>query len=467
MTINTTAGNIAVGRLRPAASIAAAVLLVAACAVTFMQRAEASPFIPGQLPSHPIALVGGTVHTVDGETFENGVVLFKAGKIVAVGKMGDSRLNIPADAQTIDVSGKHVYPGLFDAHTHVGLVEIDAVRATRDQAETGQINPNVRTQVAFNPDSEHIPVTRAGGVLVALAAPSGGLLTGTSSVMQLDGWSWEDMAVRPAAGMHLIWPRAIPVRTWATDESASEQLKERAERLKLIRDTFEAARAYQRAKASHGQPGAAPTKFDARWEAMLPVLEGKLPLIVTANEITQIQEAVAFAAEQKVKLIIFGGYDAAQCAELLKQHDVPVIIGGVNRLPQRRDDPYDAPFTLAARLEKAGVRFCVSGAESTGNVRNLAHHAAVAAAFGLPRESALRAITLAPAEILGLENRLGSLTPGKDATLIVTSGDILEITTKVEQAYIGGRPVDLSSRHTELWKKYREKYRRQAEQAAE
>jgi len=468
MTVNTMAANVAAGRRKPAVSIAAVAVLMAAWIVaTCGQRAAASPFVPGQLPSHPVALVGGTVHTVDGETIENGVVLFKAGKIVAVGKVGDSRLSIPADAETIDVSGKHVYPGLFDAHTHVGLVEVDSIRATRDQAETGLINPNVKAQVAFNPDSEHIPVTRAGGVLVALAAPSGGLLTGTSSVMQLDGWSWEDMAVRPTAGMHLIWPRAIPVRTWANDNNATDQLKERAERLKQIREAFESARAYQRAKASRGQPGATTTKSDARWEAMLPVLKGELPLIVSANEITQIQEAVAFAAEQKVKLIIFGGYDAGHCAELLKQHDVPVIISGVNRLPQRRDDGYDAPFTLAARLEKAGVRFCISGDESTGNVRNLNHHAAVAAAFGLSRESALRAITLSPAEILGVENRLGSLTPGKDATLIVTSGDILELTTKVEQAYIGGRPVDLSNRHTELWKKYREKYRRQAEQAAE
>lgn len=465
MTAKLTVGNATAAHTKPALLIKAVATIAAALAVAlWVQPAAASPFISGQMPSHAIALVGGTVHTVDGETIENGVVLFKSGKIIAVGKVGESRLNIPADAETIDVTGKHVYPGLFDANTHLGLVEIDAVRATRDQAETGQINPNAKAQVAFNPDSEHIPVTRAAGVLVALTAPTGGLLSGTSSVMQLDGWSWEDMAVHPMAGMHLTWPRAIPVRSWAVEESASDQLKERTERLKDIRDTFEAARAYQRAKASRGKPGATATKYDARWEAMLPVLEGKLPLIVAANEISQIQEAVAFAAEQKVKLIIFGGYDAGRCAPLLKEHDVPVIIAGVNRLPQRRDDPYDAPFTLASRLEKAGVRFCISGAETTGNIRNLAHHAAVAAGFGLSRESALRAITLAPAEILGLDKRLGSLTPGKDATLFVASGDILEITTKVEQAYIAGRPVDLSSRHTELWKKYREKYRRQAEE---
>lgn len=275
------------------------------------------------------------------------------------------------------------------------------------------------------------------------------------------------MAVLPTSGMHLTWPRAIPVRSWAVEESAAEQRKEREERLQGIRDAFDTARAYQRAKASRDKPGATVRAYDARWEAMLPVLDGKLPLIVAADEISQIQEAVAFAVDQKVKLIIHGGYDAWRCAPLLKQHDIPVIIGGVNRLPQRRDDPYDAPFTLAARLEQAGVRFCISGAERTGNVRNLAHHAAVASAFGISPESAVRAVTLSAAEILGVDERIGSLSPGKDATLIVTSGDVLEITTKVERAYVAGRPVDLSSRHTELWKKYREKYRRQAEEAAQ
>lgn len=275
------------------------------------------------------------------------------------------------------------------------------------------------------------------------------------------------MAVLPSAAMHLSWPRAIPIRSWWIEETAAQQRKERDERLQTIRDTFDAARAYSRAKASRGKPGATSWAFDARWEAMLPVLDGKLPLIVAADEISQIQEAVAFAVDQKVKLIIYGGYDAWRCAPLLKEYDIPVIIGGVNRLPQRRDDPYDAPFTLAARLEKAGVRFCISGAERTGNTRNLAHHAGVASAFGLSPESAVRAVTLYPAEILGISDRLGSLTPGKDATLIVTSGDVLEITTKVERAYVAGRPVDLSSRHTELWKKYREKYRRQAAEAAQ
>lgn len=423
---------------------------------------NASPFIPGEMPKQPVALVGGTVHPVDAKPMEGGVVIFDQGKIVAVGKQGSKGVAIPKDALVIDVAGKHVYPGLIDGYTHVGLVEINAVRATTDQVEVGQINPNARSQVAFNPDSEHIPVTRAGGVLVTLSAPVGGLLSGTSSLMQLDGWSWEDMAVKPAAGMHLWWPRSIPLRAWYIEETAAKQRKERTEQLKAIREAFADAKAYQTAKGAKRKPGVQPPAFDARWEAMLPVLEGKLPLIVTANELSQIQEAVAFAAEHKVKMILHGGYDAPRCAELLKQHQVPVVLAGVYRLPQRADDPYDAPFTVAARLHAAGVPFCISGGERTGNERNLPFHAAAAAAFGLPHDVALRSVTLTAAEILGADDRLGSITPGKDATLIVTSGNVLEIATQVEQAFIGGRPIDLSSRHTELWKKYREKYRREA-----
>ncbi|MGD9647619.1 MAG: amidohydrolase family protein, partial [Pirellulales bacterium] len=184
------------------------------------------------------------------------------------------------------------------------------------------------------------------------------------------------------------------------------------------------------------------------------------PLIVRADELEQIQGAVAFAERQKAKLIILGGYDAAACADLLKRHDVPVIIGGVQRLPERSSDGYDEPFTLPARLQAAGIKFCISGAEQASNVRNLPYHAGMAAAYGLPRDEALKAVTLYPAQILGVGDRLGSLEEGKDATLIVTDGDPLETPTEVLSAYIGGRKVDLMDRHKRLWKKYQEKYRR-------
>lgn len=414
----------------------------------------ASPEIPGDSTKQPIAIVGATVHPVSGDAIENATLLVRNGKIVAIGP----NVRVPNGAITVDASGKHVYPGLFDAYTDMGLVEVNAVRASVDVRETGSINPNVKSWVSVNPDSEIIPVTRSNGVLLALSAPSGGLISGQSAVLQLDGWTWEDLAVRTSVGMHVVWPRMSPSIDWDTDASAKEQIESRDKALEQLRRTFADARAYAQARrADEGQH-----PIDLRWEAMLPVLDRNQPLIVDADDIQQIQAAAAFAEQQKVKLIIYGGYDAPICAELLKKHDVAVIIGGVYRLPRRRSEAYDTPFTIAARLHEAGVRFCISGSGRFGasNVRNLPYHAAMAVAFGLPRDEAMKAITSYPAEILGVAERVGTLERGRDATFIITDGDPLETTTQVEAAYIQGREVDLNNRHKRLWKKYEEKYRR-------
>jgi imidazolonepropionase-like amidohydrolase len=418
--------------------------------------ALAAPEVPGKPQERPIALVGATVHTVSGAEVENATLLFDQGRIVAI----DQKLKLPANAEVIDVTGKHVYPTLIDPFTNVGLVEIEAVRATRDQAETGSINPNAKAQVAFNPDSELIPVARSNGVLALLSAPTGGLISGTSAVMQLDGWTWEDMTIKDAAGVHISWPRTTAVKEFASVEPDPVDQDKRKAAITTIRQAFADARAYYIAHKA-ASPGQDDLKFDARWEAMIPVFERKLPIIVAADEIQQIQDAVAFAAKEQVKLIILGGYDAPHCTELLKQHDVPVIIAGVHRLPQRNGEPYDHPFTVPRRLHEAGIRFCISGAENPWNVRNLPYHAGTAAAHGLPKDEALRAITLYPAQILGVDDRIGSLDTGKEATLFVADGDVLEIPTQVELAFIHGRKVDLSDRHKRLWEKYKEKYRRQ------
>lgn len=417
-------------------------------------RIMASPEIPGEMSDRPIAVVGATIHPVSGEAIENATLLVRKGKIVSVG----TKVKVPDNAITIDATGKHVYPGLFDAYTDMGLVEVNAVRASVDEREVGSINPNVKSWVSVNPDSEIIPVTRANGVLLSLSAPNGGLISGQSAVLQLDGWTWEDLAVRTSVGVHVAWPRMSPSIDWETDESAKEQIESRDKSLKQLRQAFEDARAYEKARHADASSHA----IDLRWEAMLPVLHGDVPLIVDADEIQQIQAAVAFTEQQKVKLIIYGGYDAPQCAELLKKHDVAVIIGGVYRLPQRRSEPYDTPFTIPARLHEAGVRFCISGSGRFGasNVRNLPYHAAMAVAFGLPHHEAIKAITSSPAEILGIAERVGTLERGRDATFIITNGDPLETTTQVERAYIQGREVDLNNRHKRLWKKYEEKYRR-------
>lgn len=432
------------------------ILHCALCIVQFAllpALATAAPEIPGKPQERPIALIGGAVHPVSGPVIEKGIVLFDKGRLTAIGK----EVSLPAGAERIDVAGKHVYPGLIDSYTTLGLVEIDSVRATKDQAESGTINPNAKAQVAFNPDSELIPVARSNGVLAVLSVPQGGLMSGASAVMQLDGWTWEEMTVRPSAGIHIRWPRVNSVRQFSADPENSDQ-KRSESAIESIRHAFNDARAYLAAKKA-ASPGKQPP-FDARWEALIPVLEGQTPLIIDADEIQQIQGCVAWAAKEKLKVILWGGYDAPHCIELLKKHDVPVIIGGVHRLPVRSSEPYDHPFTLAKRLSEAGIRYCISSSNDAWAVRNLPYHAATSAAYGLPPEEALKAITQYPAEILGVADRIGSLETGKDATLFVADGDILEIPTQVEQAFIQGRKVDLSDRHKRLYEKYQEKYRR-------
>lgn len=439
-------------------TILAAAILISTLLLT-TGSVLASQEVPGAEQKGPIALVEGTIHPVVGEPIERGVLVFDQGKITAIGR----DVKIPRGAKRIKIRGKHVYPGMINALGSLGLIEINSVRATKDFAETGSINPNVRAEVAVNPDSELIPVTRSNGVLLSLTAPQGGLISGTSAVIQHDGWTWEDMALRAPVGMHVNWPRMAPLVGWDTQVSRKEQLGRRDRELKRLDRLFEDVRAYQKARRGAREKGGQPHGKDARLEAMLPVLNGKLPLVVWADRAEQIQSAVAFAVRQNVRLILAGGYDAARCAHLLKEHDVPVIVGGVLRAPERRGDPYDTPYTLPERLRKAGVRYCIAmgGRFSDSNMRNLPYHASTAAAHGLPRDEALKSVTIYAAEILGVADRVGSLEVGKDATLVVSDGDMLATPTHVEAAFVQGREVDLNNRQKRLWKKYEEKYRRQ------
>ncbi len=445
-------------------------VLCALCVLYGWSSSYASDEVPAPPQKHDIVLAGGTVHTMTGEP-QRADVLLRNGKIVAIGV----DITSSADTQRIDVTGKHVYPGFIDAATDIGLTEIGSLRATRDASEVGQVNPNARAEVAVNPDSELIPVARANGVLLAVSGPEGGILSGTSALLQLDGWTWEDMTVRAPLAMELNWPSMSPVRSWQQRESERDQMRQRDEQLRQVKQTFDDARAYLAAKKAHGSKahgsavgvdgaGAPHQNCDARWEAMLPLLEGKIPLAVNANEVQQIQAAVAFAQQETVKLILVGGADAPLCADLLKKYDVPVILTGTQRLPQRRSSSYDEAYALPAKLKELGIRFCIAGTRSASYARNLPYQAGMAAAFGLPRDEALKAITLYPAQVLGVSDRVGSLEPGKDATLIVTTGDPLETPTQVEQAYIQGRKIELTSRHTRLWEKYKQKYQQQHQQ---
>lgn len=400
-----------------------------------------------------MVLTNATIHPVSGPVIEKGTLVFDGGKITAIGK----DVARPAGAEVIDLAGKHVYPGLFEPLNDVGLVEINSIRATMDAQELGQLNPNVRAVVAVNPDSEIIPVTRSNGVLVTLAAPIGGLMSGRSGVIQLDGWTWEDMTVKSDVALHIQWPQSAG--GGRRGRGGSEEAPATTERgVEVLRQALADARAYLAArKADPNFPR------DARWESLEDVLAGKLPIIVQADDIRQINAAVAFAEREKLKLIVSGGYDAPQCSALLKKHDIPVIVGGTYRLPRRRSDGYDAAYSVPAELQKAGIRFCISarGRFGANQVRNLPYHAAAAIAFGLPADEALKAITLYPAQILGVADRLGSLEAGKDATIFVSDGDPLETPTQITQAWIRGRKVDLNDKHKTLYRKYEEKYRQQ------
>jgi len=408
----------------------------------------------GQIPAppqqQPIALVNCTVHPVTCEPIENASIVFDEGRIVAIG----ADIEIPSNAIEIGLGGKHVYPGLIESNSQLGLTEISSVDVTNDYAERGDINPNVRAEVAINPESEHIPVARANGIALAVAAPGSGLISGRSALIKTDGWTWEEMTFKAPLSMIINWP----YMRLADDSEASKKYQESAiKQIETLDKVIEDARAYMIARASDEADNRF-VKTDVRWEAMIPVLKGELPVWIKANSLLEIESAVSWADKHKLKLVLVGGIEACYFADLLKQRDIPVIITSILRLPGRRDADFDEPFTLPLRFYRAGVKFCIA-CGSSSKTRNLPYHAAKAAAYGLPKDEALKAITLYPAQIMGVADRVGSLEKGKDATFIVTDGDPLEITTQVEQLYIQGRRIDLSNKHRRLYEKYRQRYR--------
>jgi imidazolonepropionase-like amidohydrolase len=417
--------------------------------------------------SQPIIIVNATIHPVSGPSVESGYISFDRGRITGIGSGTPEE---PPRARVIDAGGKHIYPGIVAANTQLGLAEMAAVRATNDYREVGAITPEVRAVVAVNPDSTLLPVTRSNGILTVAVFPDGGRISGRPGVIRMDGWTWEEMAIKPDAGMAVSWPQMRPISARWMQQSDSEQMEESRRAYASIDDAFKSALAYIEAKAANPS---LPT--DLRWEAMRGVLgspalragnrpEGpsdQLPVFISAADVDQITTAVSWAIERKLRPVIVGGRDAEQCADLLKRHDVPVIITGTHTFPKRADAPYDDPFTLPARLHNAGVRFCIASADRTAHERNLPYNAATAVAYGLDPDAALKAITLWPAEILGIAGQVGSLEVGKAATLIVTTGNPLEVMSNTHMAFIDGREIDLSNKQTILAEKYREKYRQQ------
>jgi imidazolonepropionase-like amidohydrolase len=412
----------------------------------------------------PTAIVNATIHPVDGPEIATGYVLFDAGVIVEVGPMGDGRA-FAANIRQVDGSGKHVYPSMITPFSRLGLAEIVTVRAMMDVNEAGNVSPEAYAAVSVNPDSTLLPVARANGVLVAGVFPGGGTVPGRASVIRLDGWTWEDMAVKRHAGVVVQWPNVRVVTAWWMDQSEEEQRRGITQSLERIRDTFKAARAY--IKERDARPADVPV--DLRWEAMRDVLEKdaakRAPVFVEAADYDQITSAVAFGQEEGLSVVIVGGRDAPLCAGLLKERDVPVIFTSVMDLPRRDDSAYDENYSGPAKLHAAGVKFCIASGEETPHERNLPYAAAMAAAHGLDRAQAVRAVTLSAAEILGVSETLGSIRAGKEATLIVTTGDPLEVTTQTTMAFVRGREIDLSTKQSALAAKYREKYRQVREGA--
>jgi len=413
--------------------------------------------MPGKTQDHPIVIVNATIHPVSGADILNGMILFDKGKIVALG----ASITVPPNAEKIDAQGGHVYPGLIDAASTIGLVESEEVRATRDLSEVGGINPNTRAEVAFNPESQMIPVVRANGITVAVSMMSGGVISGSAAAMMMDGWTWEDMTLRAPVGMVVNWPNMVINRSQFERRSEDDQKKERDKQLNELRDAFKDARAYLKAKHAETNGGVPYHNVDVRWDAMEPVLDGKIPVLMNADELTQIEAAVAWADQEHVKLVIVGGYDSWRTADLLKARGVAVIVQPIQRLPYRTFEAYDQAQKLPNELLNAGVKFCIAGEGGYYNERNVPYHAAMAAGHGLPKAEALKSITIYAAQILGIDDRVGSLEVGKDATLIITTGDPLEISSNVTREFIQGRDVALSSHHTRLYDKYKEKYARQ------
>ena len=406
------------------------------------------------VPAETILLRGATVHTVSGETFSPGDVLIQDGKIAAVG-----RTLAAQNATVVDLTGEQLYPGMIALDTTLGLIEIDAVRATDDTREVGDYTPDVQSWIAVNPDSELLPVARGGGIAYFEPMPQGNIISGQSGLVRLDGWTSEQMAVKKPLALHVFWPN-LALDTTPKDKfsdpskwkSLEDQDKERRQKVRELDEFFVEARAYARAKDA-ATNAITPSEKIPAWEAMLPYVRGELPVTVHANELRQIKSAVAWAVTNHFKIIIAGGRDAWRMADLLATNHIPVIYEYAQSQPARDTDSYDTQFKAPEVLHAAGVTvvFSIGGATL---VKNMPYAAAQAVAFGLPEDEAIKGLTLYPAQIAGVASTLGSIEPGKEATLIAVDGNLLDLRTNVKHMWIAGKPVSLESRHTRLYEKY-------------
>ena len=417
-----------------------------------------SNVMPAPAQKAPIAIKNATVHTGEGTVIENATIVIENGKITAVGK----DVKIPAGAEVTDAAGKHVYPGLVLPSSNLGLIELSSIKSSNDVKEIGDMNPNVRSIVAYNTDSKVINTLRSNGILAANIVPEGDFLAGSSSVVQLDAWNWEDAAIQLDGGMHLYMPSLMPRPSFGRGGGGggfggpnagvqTDPVKEGLEKIEKLKSFFKEAKAYLAATDNK--------ETNLKFEAVKNLFSKKQKFYVHGNTVKQMLVALDFVKEFGFDMVLVGASEGWQIADLLKQHNVSVILDQLHRLPTSEDDDVDQPYKTAAALQKAGVTFALSDDDSQNRGRNLAFNAGTAAAYGLTKEQALAAITSSAAKIMGVGDKTGSITVGKEANIIISTGDILDMrTNNVTDAFIGGRKINLDDKQKQLNERYEEKY---------
>jgi imidazolonepropionase-like amidohydrolase len=406
---------------------------------------------PGEAQKEPIAIMNAYAHLGNGEVIENSVVTFEDGLITNVADATTIRLDL-SKFKVIQAEGMHVYPGLIASNTIMGLEEIAAVRATRDQDETGDFNPNVRALIAYNTDSEIIPTTRFNGVLYAQTTPRGGRISGSSSIMNLDAWNWEDAVLKNDEGIHLNWPSKLKYPRWWLGETEWRENKDYEKEYEEVKIFFKDAASYNEISN--------PETTNLKLEAMKGLFVGAKSLYIHTDRAKEILESIQFALEMGVKkVILVGGDEAYYVKDFLKENKIPVILEETLRLPSRTSDPVDMPYRLPNLLQKAGVKVAIGQWGEVMQVRNLPFSVGTAAAYGLGREEALKMVTLNPAEIMGVDDKIGTLEKGKMASLVVSKGDIFDMDgNQMEYVFIEGREVTLEAHQQRLYKKFKGKY---------
>lgn len=410
---------------------------------------------PLELGLDNILLQHGHAHIGNGEYVDNSSIGIKNGKIVFVENALTNTIDEAEWDTIVDIKGMHVYPGFIAPNVTLGLTEIDAVRATRDFRETGSINPNIRALIGYNTDSEVMYTVRTNGILITQSTPRGGLISGTSSVMALDGWNWEDAVYKQDDGVHLNWPSKYKTTGWWAEPGPSKKNDQYQKTKNQIWDFFKEAEGYAKVKN--------PDKKNLKLEAMRGVFKGKQRLYIHADFAPEINDIIDFSRAFNLKYpVLVGGYDAHLVAARLKENHFTVIIGKPHSLPKFEDDHVQNYYELAAKLQTKGVTFCISNAGDMEamNTRNLPFLAGTAWAYGLTEEQAVAAITLNAAKILGIDKQVGSLEKGKDATLFVSEGNALEMmTNKGVMALVRGEFIAMDNHQIQLYKKYKKKYK--------